>query len=138
MFYTSLKLPRGLSLFDDNKNKIVKKINSGEKQASIGRQLNLNRSVISKIISLWKIRKTVKSPPKTDRPRKTTSAEDRKIKRFVTNNPFASASVVKQEFPDVSLSIRSIRYRLSEMGLYGPRPAKKPYPQEQSCQNPVC
>jgi hypothetical protein len=42
-------------------------------------------------------------------------------------NPFRDAVKIKKEIPNVSLSVRSIRRRLNEIGLYGRKPAKKPF-----------
>jgi hypothetical protein len=42
-------------------------------------------------------------------------------------NPFWDAVKIKKEIPNVSLSVRSIRRRINEIGLYGRKPAKKPF-----------
>jgi hypothetical protein len=41
--------------------------------------------------------------------------------------PFWDAVKIKKEIPNVSLSVRSIRCRRNEIGLYGREPAKKPF-----------
>jgi hypothetical protein len=42
-------------------------------------------------------------------------------------NPFWDAVKIKKEIPNVSLSVRSIRHRLNEIGLYGRKPVKRPF-----------
>jgi transposase len=89
--------------------------------------LNLNRSVISKIISLYNQRRSLINVPKSGRPRKTTRITERKIGMLSRQNPFWDAVKIKNKIPNVSLLVSSIRRRLNEIGLYGRKPAKKPF-----------
>jgi transposase len=89
--------------------------------------LNLNRSVISKIISLYNQRRSLINVPKSGRPRKTTRITERKIGMLSRQNPFWDAVKIKKKIPNVSLSVSSIRRRFNEIGLYGRKPAKKPF-----------
>jgi transposase len=73
-------MPKGKSLSVDMRNKlIIDKFQSGERQSDIAKQLNLNRSVISKTISLYNQRRSLVNVPKSGRPRKTVRITDRKI-----------------------------------------------------------
>jgi hypothetical protein len=67
------------------------------------------------------------SVPKSGRPRKTARITDRKIGMLSRQNPFWDAVKIKKEIPNVSLSVRSIRRRLNEIGFYGRKPAKKSF-----------
>lgn len=120
-------MPKGKSLSVDMRKLIITKFQSGEKQIEIARQLRLNRSVISKTVALYRRRRTLENAPKSGRPRKTDEATDRRIKMMSTANPFWDAVKIKKEIHNVSLSVRSIRRRLCDMGLYARRPAKKPF-----------
>jgi transposase len=73
-------MPKGKSLSVDMRNKlIIDKFQSGERQSDIAKQLNLNRSVISKTISLYNQRRSLVNVPKSGRPRKSVRITDRKI-----------------------------------------------------------
>jgi transposase len=70
-------MPKGKSLSVDMRKLIVDKFQSGERQSDIANQLNLNRSVISKTISLYHQRRSLVNVPKSGRPRKTDRTTDR-------------------------------------------------------------
>jgi transposase len=72
-------MPKGKSLSVDMRKLIVDKFQSGERQSDIANQLNLNRSVISKTISLYNQRRSLVNFLKSGRPRKTDRTTDRKI-----------------------------------------------------------
>lgn len=125
-------MPTGKKLSLDLKTKILQKFNAGQKQSVIAKELNLNKSVISKTLKKYSIRQTLESPLKTGRPRKTDRMDDRRIKNLSQKDPFKSASQIKSELPYLNVSVRTIRRRLQAIGLYGRRPAKKPFI---SCKN---
>ena len=51
---------------------------------------------------------------RTGRPRKSTSREDKMLRRAVMKNPFITSHELKAEFPDIQLSARGIRHRLAK------------------------
>jgi transposase len=120
-------MPKGKSLSVDMRKLIIDKFQSGERQSDIAKQLNLNRSVISKTISLYNQRRSLVNVPKSGKPRKTTRITDRKIGMLSKQNPFWDAVKIKKKIPNVSLSVRSISRPLNEIGLYGRKPAKKSF-----------
>jgi DNA-binding transcriptional regulator LsrR (DeoR family) len=82
-------MPKGKSLSVDMRNKlIIDKFQSGERQSDISKQLNLNRSVISKTISLYNQRRSLVNVTKSGRPRKTARITERKIGMLSRQNPF--------------------------------------------------
>ncbi|CAH2013619.1 unnamed protein product [Acanthoscelides obtectus] len=93
-------MARGSTLNLQIKKLIILKYLSGIKQATIAKQLNLSRSVICKAIKLFRLRKSLVSPPKTGRPRKTTPRIDRKIKTLALKNPCTTAVDIKAQLKE--------------------------------------
>lgn len=120
-------MPRGLYLSEDVRSLIIKKFQDGEKQIEIAKQLRLHRSVVCKTIKLFNARGTIKSAKKCGRPRKSTAQTDRLLMRLSRGDPFKTAVDLSSEMPEPKLSVQTIRRRLTEQGLYGRRPAKKPF-----------
>lgn len=120
-------MPKGVTLCLQIKQLTVSKFQAGIKQKTIAEQLNLNRSVVSKTLKLYRLRKSLLSPPKTGRPRKTTSKSDKKIINRAKLNPFLTAVRIKSELDDVDVSVHTIRRRLKEDGLSARKPSKKPF-----------
>jgi hypothetical protein len=116
-------MPKGKSLSVDMRKLIIDKFQSGEPQSDIAQQLN--RSVISKTISLYNQRRSLVNVPESGRLRKTARITERKIGMLSRQNPFWDAVKIKKEIPNVRLSVRSIRHRLNDIGFYGRKPAKK-------------
>lgn len=120
------KMPRGVDLTVELRDLIISKFKDGIRQSKIARQINRHRSVVSKTISRYRVRNSILSRPKSGRPRITNKATDRKIKMLSTQDPFLPATEIKKELPQTGVSVRTIRRRLNEIGLYGRRPAHKP------------
>jgi transposase len=108
-------MPKGKSLSVDMRKLIIDKFRSGERQSDVAKQLNLNRSVISKTISLYNQRRSLVNVPKSGRPRKTARITDRKIAMLSRQNPFWDAVKIKRKIPNVSLSVRSIDVDLMKL-----------------------
>lgn len=120
-------MPRGIHLSLQLKQKILEKFENGEKQCKIAEDLNLHKSIISRVLSNFQRRGTLEGVPKCGRKRKTDSVVDRKIKMLSTQDPFMSAPRIKQQLGGVSISVSTIKRRLQEAGLYGRKSAKKPF-----------
>ena len=120
-------MPRGTNLSDQIKKIIIDKYQSGVRQVDIAKQLNLHKSVVCKQIKLYQSRSSVSAIPKPGRPKKTTLAEDKLVKRCSIKYPFMTAGDIKKENPSLSISVRSIRRRLCQQKLNARRPCKKPY-----------
>ncbi|CAH2020240.1 unnamed protein product, partial [Acanthoscelides obtectus] len=71
------------------------------KQATIAKQLNLSRSVICKAIKLFRLRKSLVSPPKTGRPRKLHLGLIGKLKPLALKNPCTTAVDIKAQLKEL-------------------------------------
>jgi len=60
----------------------------GRKKIDIAKVFSVNRCIVTKIIKRFQEYGTVKTAPRTGRPRKTTQKQDRRIIRVSKSNPF--------------------------------------------------
>lgn len=119
-------MPRGINLSEQLKQKIVDLHKSGVKQVDIASRFVLHKSVVSKTISNYKNRETVKSIKKSGRPRKTSKKLEQRIKWISQQNPKKSSAAILKELGDVNISYKTVQRRLIEVGLFSRRSAKKP------------
>lgn len=120
-------MPRGINLTDQIKKIIIEKYHSRIKQIDIASHFNLHKSVVCKQINLYRNRGTTASIPKPGRPKKTTLATEKIIRRYSLRNPFCTAEDIRNEYPFISISVRSIRRRLKQAQLNARTPARKPF-----------
>ena len=105
---------------------IVALVNSGQKQIDVAEQLGVSQQLVSLTMKRWRDTDGFDSRRRSGRPRATTAATDRAIKRAVTINPIASSSSIAAALP-TPISARTVRRRLStECDLKANWPAKKP------------
>ncbi|CAK9820281.1 PiggyBac transposable element-derived protein 4 [Anthophora plagiata] len=80
---------------------------------------SVNRCIITKIIKQFDEYGTVKTAPRTGRPRKTTEKLHRRITRLSKSNPFYTASEIKNQLDveDVSKKNRVARLRFAKEHL---------------------
>lgn len=110
----------------DIKLQVVALKERGTAQKDISNQLNIDKSVVSRILSRYESRGFVDNRPKTGRPRKTTPREDRKIVRKLKKEPLLSAKRVKNDL-NLDVSTRTVQRRCVENKLLSFRVAKKPF-----------
>lgn len=120
-------MPRGKYLSEDLRRKIIEANRSGLRQVEISTVFNLHKSVVSKTISNFKTRNSLKSIKKSGRPRKTTKKIEMVIKKIAQAHPHKSANQVLCELPGVNISSKTVQRRLREAGLFSRRAAKKPF-----------
>lgn len=94
---------------------------------AIGRQLGYCHSVISRLIRKHQTTGHVKDLPRSGQPKKTTPRNDRNLARLVRREPFATSTLLKRLWlPHTPLSSRTVRRRLSALGLKSRRVIKRP------------
>lgn len=107
------------------KSKIIEFFNNGESQISIARKLNINKSIVSRLISKFKATGTVQSANVGGRPRKTSRRTDKKIVRLFKQDPFISSKKIVEEL-NLNISSSTVRKRALENSLKSYMPSKKP------------
>lgn len=109
----------------DFKLKIVELFNKGQTQASIARNLSINKSIVSRLIKKYKSTGTVEEANRGGRPRKTSHRTDRKIIRLIKKKPFISSKDVVGEL-NLNISSSTVRKRSLENNFRSFMPSKKP------------
>ena len=110
---------------EDIKIKIIDYFKNGESQISIAKRLNINKSIISRLIKKYKSTGSVKTIKSGGRPRKTNLRADKQIVRLMKQNPFLSSKKVVEDL-NLNISASTVRKRALENGLRSFRPSKKP------------
>ena len=94
---------------------------------AIGRQMEYHYTVVSRLVRKHIQTNNVKDLPRSGRPRLTSDRDDRALQRLVRRIPFATSSVLKQQWlPNRRLSKRTVRNRLKSAGLKSRRGIKRP------------
>jgi transposase len=118
-----------LSEFELGKISAFHKCSLGYKK--IAKELKRPVATIQKALNRMKKRNTYKRKSGSGRPRKTTKREDRHIVRVAATNCFDSASEIgKTVKTKETISKKTIKRRLNEVGIYGYVAAKKPFVNE--------
>jgi transposase len=100
---------------------------TGMNYKDIAGEYGISKSGVGHIVKRFKDTGRADIKKRSGRPKVTTSADDRFIKRCVTVNPFISSNDIKQELPFLRCHSRTISRRLSDkFGLKSRRAAKKP------------
>lgn len=107
------------------KLRIIEFYNNGESQISIANKLNINKSIVSRVIKLYKSTGAVCKLNSGGRPRKTSVSTDRQIVRLFKKKPFISSKGVVQEL-NLNISSSTVRKRGLENNLRSFKPSKKP------------
>jgi transposase len=108
------------------RKKIIDDYKSGLKQCQLSIKYNIDKSIVSRVISKYRRFGTLETQHAGGRPRKTNQFTDRRIVKFVKVNPFASArDTIRHLELDVSES--TVKRRLLLAGLSSYRAAKKPF-----------
>src|SRR6185436_3995298 len=77
--------------------KIVALSDVGMSQVNIANTLGVARKAVQTALKIFHTTGGYKDAPRTGRPRKTTSHDERVMRRFVANTPSASACGVQKE-----------------------------------------
>lgn len=117
-------------LSDSLKNLIIKAAASGKPQAEIARDFDVHQSTVSRIIKQFKTSGTVHRKLGSGRPKITSPNVDKILVRLSKANPRLDAVQLNtqlRQYHDVNCSVTTTKRRLNEAGLFGRRPAKKPW-----------
>jgi len=94
---------------------------------AIGAQLNINHTVISRLIRKHTDFGEVKDARRSGRPRKTTDRDDRALVRQARRSPKSTCTQLRHGWhPFNRVSISTIRRRLNFTGLRARRPIRRP------------
>lgn len=88
-----------------------------------------SKSVVHRVINKYKQTNSLEAKPKTGRPPKTSSREDRKIVSMSKKDRFATAASISREFSEETgntISRKTVSRRLRSVGLHARVPASKP------------
>jgi len=115
-------------LSEETRNAIKVLSEVGKTQIEISKQLNIPQSTISRTLKRIKCTRSLKSLPRTSRPRKTTSRIDDKILRMAEISETPCAIDIANELANLHLANvhpNTVRNRLNEKDLHGRALAKK-------------
>lgn len=112
---------------DETRAQVLILVEEGYNQRAIAQRLHINQASVSRIVKKKVETGSIMDKQRTGRPRATTSADDRLIHRAIVSNPWHTSYSIKHELPDLNISARTIRRRLSkDFHLPAYRPSKKP------------
>lgn len=110
-----------------DKAKIVKLRKEKLTIEEIGKRVKRSKSVVSRVLKLYKETGRLSNTKKPGRPRKTTAKEDRVIQRLVLKDRFLTAGKISKQMEGVTnVSRQTVSRRLHEIGLFARSPRKKP------------
>ena len=118
-----------MELEETKRAQIVALFQSGMTEIDVGRQLGVSKQCVNFTIKRYRETGNFVSRTRSGRPRVTSPATDRKIRRACVINPTTSAANIRAELPPTisAPSTRTIQRRLSsEFKLKAFRPARKP------------
>jgi transposase len=100
---------------------------TGSSMQEIARLIGCSPQTVSNTLRRHQQTGEVADRPRSGRPRASTEAVDRRIARAARVNPFLSASAIRQELSlTSSMSVRTVRRRLTDRGLFARVAQKKP------------
>ena len=117
-----------IALFKQN---AIADISNGVQQHELSVKYNVEKSVINRWISRYKVRGTVETKHNGGRPTKTSNATDRRLVRFVKKHPFATARDIIKKL-ELKVSEKTVRKRFDIAGLFSYRAAKNPFISEKN------
>lgn len=95
----------------------------------ISKKVGYSKSSVAEFLKKYDLTRSVERKTGSGPRRKTSSAEDRLLKRMSLQDRFKTAEHIRKEFVEASgtvVSTRTVRRRLRAAGLCGRSPAKKP------------
>ena len=118
----------------EDRVKIHVLMDEGYSLAAIADKVKCSRSCVSKALLCVKETGTLKDRKRSHRTQILSSREDRALARISIQNMRLTSTHLKREWQDTSgvvSSVRTVRRRLDEAGLYGRMARKKPSLTEQ-------
>ena len=117
-----------MELEETKRAQIVALVESGMTQIDVARQIGVSKQCVNVTIKRYRETGGFTSRTRSGRPRVTSPATDRQIRRACVTNPIISAAKIRAELPPMSApSTRTIQRRLcNEFKLKAFRPARKP------------
>jgi len=108
---------------------IVRGLRQGIKSKEIEKMFNVKRTTIAMCMKIYGNRTTFTDSPRSGRPRSTTRREDRAIKLASIRESKKTAVEIKTEMEEFGVTVctTTVRSRLRGFGLFGRKPAKKPF-----------
>ena len=107
------------------KKSIVRCRQLGDKVADIALRFNASKATVSLLYKRFLDEGSVKTKPRSGRPKKMTAADERLAVREVKKNPRVTAADLVRDH-QLPISPRSTRRMLAKHGLHGRRPCRKP------------
>ena len=111
------------------RERVLQCLKDGRTQAQVARDFKIPRQ----LVSFWNKKKletgTLKTSPRTGRPKVTTERQDRMISMMSKADPKRTASDINKnlaEYHNLKIHTSTVKRRLAEAGLHGRRPSKKP------------
>lgn len=120
-------MPKSKEYANDFKNAVINALKRGMTQSEVARSFNVSRQLVSAWNKAYIKRKTVENNPRSGCPKKTTSREDRLIKKLSTSDVRKLAVQIRNELQenyDVNIHVSTVKRRLKEVGLHGRCPTK--------------
>lgn len=97
----------------------------GQKKIDIAKVFDINRCIITNIIKWFQKPENIKTVLQTGRLRKTSLKLDGRNARFSKNNPFYTASKIKNQLGLEDISSRIINHCLNENNLFAREACEK-------------
>ena len=110
-----------------SKSNVILLKEEGYKNKQIASRLGLSEAFVSRILKRNKENVTSSPMKRNNRPCKTTSRTDRKIRRLLEANPFWTSKDLKRLVPELAeVSIRTVCHRVNKnLKLLSRKPLKK-------------
>jgi transposase len=122
-------MPKIPQLTPLKKTQILTLASRNSSSRSIAREVGCSQTAVRNCIKKYQNSEFLERKQGSGPKRKTTSAEDRLLKRICLQNRFKSAVDVRTEYiagGGTEISVETVRRRLRECGLFARIPAKKP------------
>jgi transposase len=103
--------------------RILELYTQGESYASIGKTLNITKSMVQRRIQAYKSTGSMARKVGSGARRKSSPRDDRLIVQKVKKNPSITATEIKKQMPHLNLSTRSIRRRIPRPPDQRPKPS---------------
>ena len=113
------------------KQKVIADFSNGVQQHELSVKYNVEKSVINRWISRYKVRGTVETKHNGGHLLKASKATDHRLVRFVKKHPFATARDVIKEL-ELKVSENTVRRHHDTAGLFSYKAAKKSFISEKN------
>ena len=115
-------------VYEDLRTKIVEKHGQSQGYKSISRDLDVPVSTVHNVIKKFTAHGTVANLPGRGRKRKIDERLQQRIVRMVDKEPRSTSKQIQADLQTqgTTVSARTIRRHLNEMGRYGRRPRRTP------------